>query len=127
MPPIPNIVVGQPVSDVKVERAKQLRQAMTPEEKVLWARLRGNRLEGYHFRRQQVIDGFIVDFYCHAAGVVVEIDGTIHESQQEADSERDQLLRSHNLLVLRLSNDEVNTRLTEALQRIAQACRERSE
>jgi very-short-patch-repair endonuclease len=47
---------------------------MTPEEKILWQHLRANRLQGYHFRRQQIIDGFIADFYYHATALVVEID-----------------------------------------------------
>jgi very-short-patch-repair endonuclease len=47
---------------------------------------------GVQFRRQQVIDGFIVDFYCHAARLVVELDGTVHERRIEYDVERDQTL-----------------------------------
>ena len=74
-----NIIVGQAVDSVKVERSKELRKEMTPAEKILWGQLRGRRLRGLHFRRQQVIEGFIVDFYCHAAGIVVEVDGPIHE------------------------------------------------
>ncbi len=74
-----NIVIGQKVSPSKVERTKEFRRQMTPEEKILWQRLRANRLNGLHFRRQQIIDGFIVDFYCHSAGVVVEVDGEIHQ------------------------------------------------
>src|SRR4051794_32071831 len=92
MPPIRNIVRGQVVAEEKIERAKELRQDMTPAEKRLWDCLRKNRLDGLHFRRQQVIDGFIVDFYCHAAALVVEIDGEIHEQQAAADAERDQVL-----------------------------------
>ena len=47
---------------------------MTPAEKLLWQEIRANKL-GVRFRRQQVIQGFIVDFYCHQAGLVVEVDG----------------------------------------------------
>ena len=50
---------------------------MTPEEKILWGCLRGNKLNGLHFRRQQVIAGYIVDFYCHSVRLVIEIDGKI--------------------------------------------------
>jgi len=57
-----NIITGQKVSPEKLERAKELRREMTPAERRLWQRLRANRLDGWHFRRQQVIDGFIVDF-----------------------------------------------------------------
>ena len=58
-----NIIFGQKVDSAKVERAKELRRQLTPEEKTLWQQLRCNKLQGLHFRRQQVIDGFIVDFY----------------------------------------------------------------
>ena len=51
-----HIIVGQHIDPAKLERAKQLRQEMTPAEKQLWARLRRNQL-GFHFRRQQIIDG----------------------------------------------------------------------
>ncbi len=57
---------------------------MTPAEKILWEELRANKL-GVHFRRQQVIQGFIVDFYCHQAGLVVEVDGDVHDLHKEED------------------------------------------
>jgi len=76
--PLKNIVTEQKVSKEKLQRAKELRREMTPAEKILWEELRANKL-GVHFRRQQVIAGFIVDFYCHRAGLVVEVDGDIHD------------------------------------------------
>jgi very-short-patch-repair endonuclease len=60
---------------------------MTPAEKILWQELRVNKL-GVHFRRQQVIAGFIVDFYCHKAALVIEVDGDIHDLQQEENARR---------------------------------------
>ena len=67
---------------------------MTKEEALLWQQLRANRLLGIYFRRQQVIEGFIVDFYCHSAGWVLEIDGEIHDHHKEYDEERDHILSS---------------------------------
>nr|WP_225894176.1 DUF559 domain-containing protein [Atlanticothrix silvestris] len=60
-----NIVIGQAINPDKMQLAREFRRQMTPAEKILWQHLRGNRLNGLHFRRQQIIDGFIVDFYCH--------------------------------------------------------------
>ena len=60
----PGIVKRQQVEAVKLERAREFRREMTGEEDALWQRLRTNRLNGLHFRRQQVIGTFIVDFYC---------------------------------------------------------------
>jgi very-short-patch-repair endonuclease len=117
-----NIVVGQRVSSAKIEAAKQLRRHMTPEEKLLWQHLRGNQLNGLHFRRQQIIDGFIVDFYCHAVGLIVEIDGAVHEQQAEYDAERDRLLSARGLRVMRIKNQELERDLPGVLARIAAAC-----
>jgi very-short-patch-repair endonuclease len=47
---------------------------------------------GVHFRRQQIIAGFIVDFYCHKAGLVIELDGDIHDLQKEEDARREKVL-----------------------------------
>ena len=111
--PRKNMVIGQKVQPEKVARVKELRDAMTPAERYLWQQLRANRLDGWHFRRQQIIDGFIVDFYCHQADLVIEIDGPIHESQQAADAEREAILARTGLTVLRFTNREVmgNVRL----------------
>ena len=120
--PSRNIVIGQKVDQAKVERAKELRKNLTPEERILWQRLRANRLDGWHFRRQQVIDGFIVDFYCHKAGLVVELDGPIHDGQVDYDIERDNALETRGLRVLRIRNKEVHQDLERVLARILEVC-----
>ncbi|MGD1701555.1 endonuclease domain-containing protein [Dapis sp. BLCC M229] len=119
-----NIIIGQKVSPSKVERAKEFRRQMTPTEKILWQHLRANRLNGWHFRRQQIIDGFIVDFYCHSAGVVVEIDGEIHQQQVEYDVERDRILNLRGIRLLRFKNEEVRQQLERVLISIARVCSE---
>ena len=116
-----NIVVGQKVDDAHRARARELRRAMTREEALLWQHLRGNRLGGLHFRRQQVIDGFIVDFYCHAAALVVEVDGPVHQNQREYDRERDAVLADRGLHLLRVTNEEVASDLARVLKCIASA------
>jgi len=79
-----------------------------PAEKILWQELRGNKLSA-HFRSQQVIAGFIVDFYCHKAGLVIELDGDIHEDdeQKENDAKRDKALNELELRIIRFRNEEV--------------------
>ena len=116
--PIKNIIIGQKITTEKRQRAKELRQNMTPEETLLWQELRTNKLAGWHFRRQQVIDGFIADFYCHSASLIVEVDGGIHETQEEQDAERDAHLISRGFRILRVTNDEVNKDLQGVLQKI---------
>ena len=116
--PVKNIVIGQKITSEKKQRAKELRREMTPEEALLWHELRTNKLAGWHFRRQQVIDGFIVDFYCHAASLIIEVDGGIHEMQKEQDAERDTHLISRGFRILRVTNDEVNNDIQGVLQKI---------
>ncbi len=120
------IISGQRVAGDKLELARQLRRHMTPEEKVLWERLRGHRLAGLHFRRQQVIDGFVADFYCHAAALVVELDGQVHEGRADYDAERDRALGRRGLHVLRIRNDDIVGDLPAVLARIARLATERS-
>jgi len=118
-----NIVIGQKVEKKKLQRAKELRRTLTPEEKILWQHLRTNRLAGLHFRRQQVIDGFIVDFYCHQSGLVVELDGTVHQTQKNYDAGRDRTLSQRKLRTLRIKNEEIRKNLEGVLARILDACR----
>jgi len=109
--PIKNIIPGQTVTKEKLQRAKELRRDMTPAETILWHELRGNKL-GVHFRRQQVIAGFIVDFYCHKAALVVEVDGDIHDLQQEEDARREKVLSEMGLRIVRFRNEEVMKNLS---------------
>jgi very-short-patch-repair endonuclease len=116
------IIAGQRVAPAKLEAAKGLRRNMTEAERLLWAAVRGNRLDGLHFRRQQVIDGFVVDFYCHAAGLAVEIDGPVHDGRVEYDAERSRVLQLRGLRELRLRNEDVLDRLGTVLAQIREAC-----
>jgi len=124
--PVRNIVWGQPMSQGLAKRARQMRRKMTPQERILWQALRGNQLDGLHFRRQQVIAGYIADFYCHAAALVVETDGPVHDQQRGYDEERDELLARRGLLILRVRNEEIERDLAGVLARIREACRERT-
>jgi very-short-patch-repair endonuclease len=108
--PVKNIIPGQSVKKEKLQRAKELRRDMTPAEKILWNELRANKL-GVHFRRQQVIAGFIVDFYCHKAALVIEVDGDVHDLQRDEDARRERALRAMGLRVIRFGNDEVGRNL----------------
>ncbi|MBI5018034.1 MAG: endonuclease domain-containing protein [Deltaproteobacteria bacterium] len=88
------------------DRARSLRVEATPFEQSFWQRVRAGRLGGFKFRRQQVIGGYIVDFVCQAAGLVVELDGSQHHDAGEYDQERDAWLRAQGYRVLRVWNSE---------------------
>jgi very-short-patch-repair endonuclease len=115
--PVKNIIPGQRVTNEKLQRARELRRDMTPVEKILWQELRANKL-GVHFRRQQIIAGFIVDFYCHKAALVIELDGEVHDKQQEEDARRDKALSELGLRTIRFRNDEVLKNLPAVMGKI---------
>ena len=103
--------------------SRNLRKNLTKEERLLWY----NFLSRYplRFRRQYIIGNFIVDFYCHEAKLVVELDGSQHyEPQgQQKDAERTAYLENQGLYVLRFSNLDVMHsfyEVCEVIDRIAQ-------
>ena len=98
------------------EVARQFRKEPTRSENILWQALRGRKLEGRKFRRQQPIGAFIVDFFCGSERLIVEVDGGIHQSQQEADQQRQELLESLGLRMVRLSSELVESNLDQALE-----------
>ncbi|NJK64342.1 MAG: endonuclease domain-containing protein, partial [Synechococcaceae cyanobacterium SM2_3_1] len=104
-----------------LEIARQFRKEPTASEAVLWQALRGKKLDGYKFRRQQPIGAFIVDFFCPEAKLIVEVDGLIHETQQERDQERQHLLESLGLKFVRVTSHQVETDLDTVINTIRSA------
>jgi very-short-patch-repair endonuclease len=85
-----------------LKRARKLRRKMTLPEILLWQRLRGRKLNGLAFRHQHPEDPYILDFYCTAARLAVEVDGISHESRGEHDIRRDAFLAKRGIRVLRI-------------------------
>lgn len=102
-----------------------MRADPTPAENHLWQRLRRKSL-GVKFRRQQVIDRFIVDFYCAEARLIIEVDGIIHEYTQAEDAIRQAFLESLGFRVLRFTNGEVFQQTDGVLEQIGVAVLEQS-
>lgn len=90
------------------QKAEELRNRMTPAEEVLWKHIHINEWK-LKFRRQHPISNFVVDFYCHAAKLVIELDGGIHEVEEvkRYDVEREELLKSFGLTVIRFKNEDI--------------------
>ena len=105
------------------DRRRELRATMTAAERMIWERVRGSQL-GCRFRRQHSIGDYIVDFYCPTARLVVEIDGSIHESEQQQDHDilRTLYLKSVGHHVLRFTNKEVQTDIDRVLSVIRGQC-----
>ncbi|MCX7548875.1 endonuclease domain-containing protein [Xanthomarina sp. F1114] len=104
-------------------KARLLRNKMTSEENMLWSYLQNKKFEGYKFRRQHPIHLFIVDFYCHELGLIIEVDGPYHETQvqQDKDEKRTELLEFQGLTVIRFTNEEVATEINIVLTKIKEA------
>ncbi len=90
----------------------------TPQEEKLWLKISGKKLNGLKFRRQFPIGRYVVDFYNHANRLVVEIDGSVHDSTKEYDANRDAYLRGCNCIVLRFTNNEIESCIETVMQRI---------
>ena len=100
--------------------ARWLRKNMTPAEQKLWAVLKDRQLDGFKFRAQHPVGRFIVDFYCPACRLMIEVDGSAHYSQADYDTARTEQLESHGYKVLRFTNDEVINHLSDVLTTIYQ-------
>jgi len=100
--------------------ARDLRQRQTPAEEILWECLRDRRLGDLKFRRQHPLTNtaYVVDFLCHEARLVVELDGGIHQQQREDDAVRQANIEAEGYRVLRFSNDAVLNDLEAVLTHI---------
>ena len=104
-------------SQQEKEKRRNLRNGATPQEVILWSRLRRSGL-GYKFRRQESIGKYIVDFYCPAKKLIIEIDGWQHKENEEYDNKRTTYFESLGLRVLRFWNNDVNDNLSGVILRI---------
>jgi very-short-patch-repair endonuclease len=109
------------------DRARELRRRMTPPEVALWARLR-RRTPGYPaFRRQHPVGCYILDFYCAAARLAIEVDGWSHNlGDPDHDRRRDAWLASQGITVMRYAARSVFTDLDEVARSIVEAAVARS-
>ncbi len=106
-------------------QAKRLRRKLTPPECRLWIRLKSKQLNSFHFRKQAPLGPYIADFYCHAARLVVEVDGRSHEGTQlEHDRNRDQWMVEQGIRVIRFRASEIRDNLDSVLQRIREIAAE---
>jgi very-short-patch-repair endonuclease len=101
-------------------QAKRLRRAMTPAERKLWHALKAHRFQALHIRRQVPMGSYVADFICHAAKIVIEVDGAQHGFDQhlERDRARDAWFEAQGYRVLRFWNHDVLTGLDSVLDTI---------
>jgi len=96
---------------------KNLRRAITTEEKILWYEIWHNKL-GYKFRRQHSIGNFIADFFCTTKRLIIELDGGQHLDSVEYDKERTEYFESLGIKVIRFWNSEVKNNLNGVIIKI---------
>jgi very-short-patch-repair endonuclease len=101
-----------------MHRAAELRKEMTPAEQRLWARLRQNQVRETAFRRQHAIGPYIVDFCSVKRKLVIELDGSPHQAQEEYDAQRSKYLEEEGYMVLRFWNHEVMENISAVLETI---------
>ena len=104
--------------ETQKERRKLLRNNSTMAEIKLWNELKGRKVGGLKFRRQQGIGSYILDFYCPELKLCVELDGNSHEMKQEYDIERTLFLNGQGIEVLRFSNVQVMSHVLSVVNEI---------
>ena len=104
----------------KCKFTKNLRKSMTKEEKILWALLRNRRSRNIKFRRQVNIGPYIADFLCKEFNIIVEVDGGIHNDQEQMEhhNHRDSFLRENGFTIIRITNEEIKKSLPFVLEKI---------
>ena len=97
----------------KLIRCRNLRKNSTPQEIIIWSRLRAKRFKNLKFKRQYQIGKYIVDFICLDKKIIIELDGWQHkkENQERYDTERTKFLEENGFKVIRFWNNEINNNL----------------
>ena len=105
---------------LRTQRSRELRRDQTPAEYILWLRLRNRQLSDLKFRRQHPLYGFILDFYCYEVQLAIELDGNVHQNQDqiEQDNYRTEVLKEKGVTLLRFWNSEVTNNIEKVLKRI---------
>lgn len=121
-----SVTRNQKINPEKLELAKQFRKDSTASEDAVWQMLRNRQIKNLKWRRQQVIDGYIADFYCAELNVVLEIDGLVHDDQEtkEYDGYRSIAFESKGIRTFRLRNEECDKEhLTGLIENIINSLR----
>jgi very-short-patch-repair endonuclease len=111
---------------IMLERAAQMRREPTEAEKRLWRHLSGAKLDGLKFRRQAVIGNRIADFFCPAKGLIVEIDGSTHDREQDEALDR-RMAAQYGYRTIRVTNEDVLGNMDGVLQHIEEVARQNAD
>lgn len=112
-------------SQITFDKARRLRSRETEAELALWNRIKGKQIRGLRFRRQHPIENYIVDFYCHKARLIIEIDGKVHLKRKEADHLRTLEFEKYEIKVIRFTNEEVLKNIEMVIDKISETVKYR--
>ncbi len=108
----------QRLSPKTKDNSRNLRKNMTDVEQMLWAKVRGRQLQGFHFRWQHPIGDYIIDFICLELKLIIELDGSQHQDQQQYDMNRSQWLQTKGFELLRFWNSDILDNFDGVMQTI---------
>jgi len=114
------------MKEIKKFFARTLRKDQTKAEKIAWELLRNRKLMHYKFRRQHVVEGFVLDFYCHELKLGIEIDGGIHKKRKNYDELRKAMIESEGIQLLRFTNKEIFENKKSVLIEIEEAIKHKA-
>jgi len=95
------------MKEIKKRFARTLRKQQTRAEKIVWELIRDRKLMGLKFRRQHVVEGFVLDFYCHELRLGIEVDGSVHLKQKDYDELRQEVIESEGVRIVRIKNKDI--------------------
>ncbi|MFH1683966.1 MAG: endonuclease domain-containing protein [Candidatus Margulisiibacteriota bacterium] len=107
----------------KKQFARTLRKEQTKAEKIVWELIRKRKFKNFKFRRQHVVEGFILDFFCHELRLGIEIDGGIHLKRKDYDEMRQEIIELEDIKIIRITNKEIAENKRSILKRIEEAIR----
>jgi very-short-patch-repair endonuclease len=113
------------IDPILLKRAREMRKEGAPAEIILWTFLRDRQLQGYKFRRQFSADSYILDFYCPAAKLAIELDGDSHSKRIDYDAARTKRLNELGMEIVRYDNTDIFENLDSVLNSILDHCIER--
>lgn len=104
----------------KIQLAKEFRKNPTRSEKIMWNAIRNRQFLNLKFRRQHLIKGYLVDFYCYELKLAIEIDGSVHlnKDQMDYDQERQKNIEEQSIKFFRVKSEDVEYNIQEVLNRL---------
>lgn len=105
---------------IKIQPAREFRKNPTGSEKIMWNALRNRQFLNLKFRRQYLVDGYLIDFYCSELRLAIEVDGPIHsrKEQTENDQARQDIIEKKDIKFFRVRSREIELNINQVLKKL---------